>query len=353
MKTMKVQNILIGLILVVLLAVTAGAQTAPPVLDPIGAQVVDEGQTLQFRVSSSDLDGTTPILSTSTLPANAVFVDSLNGAGSFTFSPDFTQAGPITVTFYAADAVTIADTASELVTITVNNVNRKPALVVPGAQVVDEGQTLNFGVSASDPDGGTPVLSAINLPTNATFTDLTNGTGTLAFSPDFTQAGPYTVSFIASDGSLADTQTVAITVNNINRKPALVVPGAQVVDEGQTLNFGVSASDPDGGTPVLSAINLPTNATFTDLTNGTGTLAFSPDFTQAGPYHGEFHRYRWITGRHPDRCDYGEQYQSQAGAGCAGRAPMPWMMRQTTMAPRVWESPHAMEAMVKLAMLNR
>ncbi|MBI5266758.1 MAG: hypothetical protein HY851_05945, partial [candidate division Zixibacteria bacterium] len=46
------------------------------------------------------------VLLTSTLPPNAVFVDSLNGAGSFTFTPDFTQAGPYSITFLAADAVT-------------------------------------------------------------------------------------------------------------------------------------------------------------------------------------------------------------------------------------------------------
>jgi len=34
----------------------------------------------------------------------------------------------------------------------------------------------------------------------------------LTFTPDFTQAGDYSVSFIVSEGALADSEVVAITV---------------------------------------------------------------------------------------------------------------------------------------------
>ena len=41
------------------------------------------------------------------------------------------------------------------------------------------------------------------------------------FSPNFTQAGVINVTFIASDGVLADSEVVAITVNNVNRAPGV------------------------------------------------------------------------------------------------------------------------------------
>jgi hypothetical protein len=278
---MKKLHILIGLTLVVALATATGAQTAVPMLNPIGAQSINEGQTLSLHITATDADVTIPVLSTSVLPPNAVFVDSLNGAGSLTFSPDFTQAGPYSITFRAADAVT-ADTASEIVSITVNNVNQTPIVADPGPQSVNEGQTLNFGVTATDPDATIPTLSAINLPVNATFTDSLNGAGSVSFSPNFTQSGIYNISIIATDGSLADTQAVAITVNNVNLAPVLADPGPQSVNEGQTLNFGVTATDADATIPVLSAINLPINAVFTDSLNGAGSVSFSPNFTQSG-----------------------------------------------------------------------
>ncbi len=69
-----------------------------PVLDPIGSKNVDEGINLNFSVTSSDVEST-PVLTTSTLPTGASFVDSGNGAGSFDWTPDFTQSGPYSVTF--------------------------------------------------------------------------------------------------------------------------------------------------------------------------------------------------------------------------------------------------------------
>ena len=56
---------------------------------------------------------------------------------------------------------------------------------------------------------------------NAVFTDNGDGTGIFDFNPDFTQAGLYNVTFIASDGALADTEIVAITVNQVNLPPAV------------------------------------------------------------------------------------------------------------------------------------
>ncbi|MBD3298684.1 MAG: hypothetical protein GF341_08525, partial [candidate division Zixibacteria bacterium] len=163
--------------------------------------------------------------------------------------------------------------------------NQAPALASIGSQNVDEGANLNFGVSASDPDGDSLILSAENVPTNATFTDNFDGTGTFDYTPDFTQAGVYNVTFIVSDGALADTEIVAITVNDVNRAPVLASIGAQSVDEGQNLNFGTSGSDADSDSLILSAENIPANATFTDNFDGTGTFDFTPDFTQAGVYN--------------------------------------------------------------------
>jgi hypothetical protein len=268
-----------------IVAVTVVNVNLKPTLAAIAPQTVNEGATLAFRVSATDPDATIPSLSALNLPANATFADSLNGAGSLAFAPTFTQAGVYNVSFIASDGA-LADT--QIVAVTVVNVNLKPTQTAIAPQSVNEGATLNLGVSATDPDGTIPSLTAINLPLNATFTDLTTGSGTLAFSPNFTQAGVYNVSFIASDGALADTQIVAVTVNNVNLKPTLAAIAPQTVNEGATLNVGVSATDPDGTIPSLTAINLPLNATFTDLLTGSGTLAFSPNFTQAGVYNVSF-----------------------------------------------------------------
>lgn len=167
---------------------------------------------------------------------------------------------------------------------TIGTVNQVPTLAAIGPRGVGETELLTFNVSATDPDGTTPSLSADPLPTNASFVDAGNGTGTFSFTPSYDQAGIYDILFIASDGVAADSELVTVTVTNLNRAPVLASIGAQSVAEGSILNLPISASDDDADSLVLSTGTLPENATFVDAGNGTGTLTFAPSFLQAGSY---------------------------------------------------------------------
>jgi hypothetical protein len=101
----------------------------PPVLAPIGPQNTTETQLLEFRVSATDPNATTPSLSAENLPGGAVFVDSLNGAGSFSWTPSLGQAGLYNVTFIATDG-SLAD--SEVVTIAVDSIPTGVGDINPG-----------------------------------------------------------------------------------------------------------------------------------------------------------------------------------------------------------------------------
>ncbi|MBW2246855.1 MAG: hypothetical protein JRF62_06580, partial [Deltaproteobacteria bacterium] len=77
-----------------------------------------------------------------------------------------------------------------------------------------EGHQLSFIVEASDPNGTTPMLSAAPLPAGADFTDQENGMGVFDWTPGEGQAGTYTITFKASDGTLEDSQQVLITITS-------------------------------------------------------------------------------------------------------------------------------------------
>jgi len=77
--------------------------------------------------------------------------------------------------------------------------------------VVTEGDPLEFTIGAFDSNFTSVTLSTAGLP-NAVFVDSGNGVGVFTFTPDLTQEGVYNLAFIASDGVLADTGVVAITV---------------------------------------------------------------------------------------------------------------------------------------------
>ena len=260
---------------------TVGSSNEPPVLATIGPQSVDENQPLTFTVSATDPDTTIPALSVTPLPPNATFADNGDGTGLFTFTPSFEQAGVLDITFTADDGEA---TDIEIVTITVNNVNRLPVLAAIGPKVVNEGDTLLFTVVGSDPDGISPSLLASPLPPNAMFVDSANGIGLFTFTPSHDQSGLIAITFVADDGVVADSEVVTITVNNVNRAPVLAAIGPHLLDEGAELLIVVSATDPDGDTPAIAAGPLPANATLVDSGNGIATFQFTPSFLQADVY---------------------------------------------------------------------
>jgi hypothetical protein len=257
----------------------------PPVLDPIPPQALDEGQHLDLRVTATDADGDAITLSAEQLPLNSAFVDSTGGVGGFTFDPDYTQSGFYQVRFIA-QSNTLADT--QLVDITVNNVDLPPVLDPLPPQTMDEGTHLDLRVTATDPDGDIITLIAEQLPINSAFVDSTGGVGGFEFDPDYTQSGFYQVRFIAQSNALADTQLVDITVNNVDLPPVMDPLSPQTMDEGTHLDLRVTASDPDGDIITLIAEQLPLNSAFVDSTGGVGGFTFDPDYTQSGFYQVRF-----------------------------------------------------------------
>jgi hypothetical protein len=217
----------------------------PPVLDPIGNQTVAEGGSLTVPVSAVDPDGTIPVLTTSPLPDNATFTDNGDGTGVFSFNPDFDQADDYKITFRATDELDAALVDTETVTITVTNTNRAPELTPVGDTSVVEYGSLQLTITAYDPDGTMPSLTADNLPVNADFTDNGDGTGTFIFEPVTGQAGDYIITFRATDEpdegaeALEDSLLVTITVTDVNRPPQLLSPadGSIILDQSPTLDW--------------------------------------------------------------------------------------------------------------------
>ena len=79
-----------------------------------------------------------------------------------------------------------------------------------------EGLPVSILVEADDPNGSIPVLSATPLPAGANFTDQGTGSGIFNWTPALGQAGSYEITFKASDGLLAHTRRVVLTINSIH-----------------------------------------------------------------------------------------------------------------------------------------
>lgn len=112
------------------------------------------------------------------------------------------------------------ETGQGLVNINCDSVDSPDAPIITSIsnKVINENQTLEFIVYATDQDNNAITLTSSNLPSGATFTDYNNNSGKFSWTPNYNQAGTYDVIFNAIDTTaLSTTKTITITVNDVER----------------------------------------------------------------------------------------------------------------------------------------
>jgi hypothetical protein len=171
---------------------------------------------------------------------NSVFcldsVPSFPPTNNWKWSDGLVPANDIFPTFSGPHCYTIVDPSAPT--------NQAPVIGNLPDTAVTEGETLALTVTATDPDGTTPSLAALQLPAGATFDDNGDGTGSFSWVTEIGDAGVYTAIFEASDGELNDADTVQITVN--------ALPPAVLVVEPLSFSFTAVEGGDNPGTQTLA-----------------------------------------------------------------------------------------------------
>ncbi|MCX5859395.1 MAG: putative Ig domain-containing protein, partial [Proteobacteria bacterium] len=218
-----------------------------PTLEVAGRHSVFEGGELVLQLVGADPDED---------PLSFAFTPSLRGAilypqgstAAWIWHPNYDQAGSYREVFTVTDLSDPPLTASIALDLVVDNTNRPPVLAGVADQVVSEGQFLDFWLTAADPDGDNVTYAAGPMPRGST---LNVNTGEFFWVPDYDQAGDYPLTVTAIDDGdprLSDSRTIMITVLNVNRPPVITAFSASPssLNTGGTVNFSVTAHDPDG-----------------------------------------------------------------------------------------------------------
>ena len=262
-----------------------------PVLEEIGDLETDENAELRVVLSATDPDdnGLTYSIDEE-LPEGASLETNV-----FTWTPDYNQAGNYNLTFRVTDDEEGQELSDfEVVTITVNNVNRMPQWdEVPEAIVVDEGARIQFTLRGSDPDDDnlTIYYSQGNLPDEAWFNDNGDGTANFDWQTTLDDAGDYSAGFRLSDGDADTMVTVEIEVWNANQRPVWdEIPDAIQVEEMEEVSFNFNGSDPDYDdlTITYRSDDLPDNVDFVDNEDGTGSFSWQTTNEDEGVYTAYF-----------------------------------------------------------------
>jgi hypothetical protein len=232
-----------------------------------------------------------------TVPAS-ISADSLTPVGTYLLTLS-EGAGTTATTNPSVSGGKLNDTTTTSITVhVIAPSNTAPVLASIGSKSVDELAPLTFTAAATDSDVPANALTftlvscaAGTFPTGAT---ITTG-GNFNWTPTEAQGpGTYCGKVVVTDNgtpNLADSEEVAITVNEVNLAPDLASIGSKSVDELAPLTFTATATDADVPANTLTftlvscaAGTFPTGAT---ITTG-GSFSWTPTEAQGpGTYCGK------------------------------------------------------------------
>ena len=223
----------------VLINVTNENDNAPVITSATAVSVPENLSTPAYDADATDADNDSLVYSLAGGADAGLFtIDSVTGEVSFASSPDFEAPADADadnvyeITVQASDGT---NTVQQAVTITVQDQQESgaPTLVSGATGTVSEAQTSAYVIRATDDPDATITYSISG--TDASLFTVDSETGEVSFrnAPDFeapADAGGnnvYDITVTASNGSGANSQSVAITVSNI-------ADGAEVPDDNTT-----------------------------------------------------------------------------------------------------------------------
>ena len=248
----------------------------------ISAGPSNETQTISITATSGN---------TGLIPNPTVNYTSPNATGSLQYTPVAGQSGSAVITVTVTDSGGTAnggvDTTVETFTVNVSSVNTAPVLDPIGDQAVDEGNLLTFTAAATDPDMPPDTVSFsldAGAPAGAS---ITTG-GVFTWTPTEAQ-GPDSVSITVratDDGSppLSDSETITVTVNEVNVAPVLGTIGNQTATQLSNLSFTATATDTDVPANTLTFTldaGAPSGAS---INSGSGVFSWTPNGAQNGDF---------------------------------------------------------------------
>ena len=227
-------------------------------------------------------------------PLTVVLLDGPSGGqltleddGAFVYVPEVEFTGTDQFTYQARDAALSSSTTT--VTINVIDINLTPDATADFFST-DEDIPLQIdaatGVLANDSDGDGDMLSArlVTSPDNGTLEF--NSDGSFVYTPEAEFSGSDSFRYEVSDGELASTAEVTITIDEVNDPPTATAD-AYSIDEDDTLTIDAAAgllandTDPESSQLSVASFELPTN----------GSLDLSPDgsfiYTPAADFFGD------------------------------------------------------------------
>ena len=285
----------------------------PPILNPVGNQLVTVSNALQFAVAATPTDSDTVILTASNLPAGAAFY-STNENGSFVWA-SATPTGVYSVTFYATDK---DGSDEETISITVSEPGFE--LLAPVIQAASDVLASQFNANWLASAGATGYF--LDVATNSDFSAGGGSGETLldenfnAWASSWINGWTHNSGVIYTNGGVSNSRCVGMNASlDWIQSPAVTNPG--------TLSFYVrTSSDPGSWTVIVqtspNGVDWTDHANLVEVGDG-GIITDTPYLTNIVLNLTGTYTVRWyMTARTADSCFIDNvQINAAAGGGSA------------------------------------
>jgi len=261
-----------------LVTVTVNQVNDPPTANPDSAATTEDvATTINVIANDTDVDGNLDPASVTVINGPFNGTATPNGDGTVTYTPAADFSGNDTFTYRVCDAFGVCDTAT--VSITINGVDDAPSAVNDAASTSeDTGFVIDVLINDSDADGNLDPASVSITTAPASGTATPNPDGTITYIPNSNFTGVDSFVYRVCDTtSLCSTATVTVTVTAVNDPPVAVADSATTnEDTAVTINVAANDSDPEGNLNINSAAVTGTPVNGTAVSNGNGTITFTP-----------------------------------------------------------------------------
>lgn len=221
----------------------------------------------QLPIGVSDPDGDKVTLSLENAPEGMT----LEGK-TVHWRPNFRQAGHYTVRVIATDG---KDTSMLNLPISVENVNRIPAITSQPLTSITETELYTYDIRAYDPDETPLRYRLLQAPEGMKI----NSQNQLIWQTGYEDAGKYAVQFEVSDGEASVEQSFELTVINKNRPVEIVSKPVTKIDEAELFSYTLEAIDPDGDDFTIDYVTIPKQ-----VTREGNAMRWQTDYKSAGKY---------------------------------------------------------------------
>lgn len=259
----------------------------PPTLALIGDRTIGEGALLTFTCVASDTNVPAQSLAFSLVPGAPAGAAIHATNGVFTWTPaEADGPGVYSVGLRVTDNGTPSLSATQMITITVHEVNNAPTLAPLNSRTIAEGSSLSVTNTATDPDADGQSLSFSLDPGAPANASVDPSTGIFSWKPSEDQ-GPanYAIVIRVTDNGeppLSATETLNVFVSEVNIAPELAFTDHRTVHAHTMLAFTAVATDVDLPAQLLTFSLKAGGAPGATIDAATGAFAWTPDTAELG-----------------------------------------------------------------------